>query len=76
MAEKRVRIKLPYVPGVLEDDKFVGDNGKTYLIKRGEYVEVPKVSSRYWTVRKNSSLKALKQGANCKKQRKPRRWTN
>ena len=41
MAEKRVRIKLPYVPGVLEDDKFVGDNGKTYLIKRGEYVEVP-----------------------------------
>ena len=40
MAEKRVRIKLPYVPGVLEDDKFVGDNGKTYLIKRGEYVEV------------------------------------
>ena len=41
MAEKRVRIKLPYVPGVLEDDKYVGDNGKTYLIKRGEYVEVP-----------------------------------
>jgi hypothetical protein len=41
MAEKRVRIKLPYVPGVLEDDKFVGDNGKTYLIKRGEFVEVP-----------------------------------
>ena len=41
MAEKRVRIKLPYVPGVLEDDKFVGDNGKTYLLKRGEYVEVP-----------------------------------
>lgn len=41
MAEKRVRIKLPYVPGALEDDLFVGDNGKTYLIKRGEYVEVP-----------------------------------
>lgn len=41
MAEKRIRIKLPYVPGVLEEDKYVGDNGKTYLIKRGEYVEVP-----------------------------------
>ena len=41
MSEKRVRIKLPYVPGVLEADKFVGDNGKTYLIKRGEFVEVP-----------------------------------
>jgi hypothetical protein len=43
MAEKneKVKIKLPYVPGVLEDDVFVGDNGKTYLIKRGETVEVP-----------------------------------
>ena len=39
--EKRVKIKLPYVPGTLEDDLFVGDNGRTYLIKRGEYVEVP-----------------------------------
>ena len=38
---KRVKIKLPLVPGVLEDDVFVGDNGKTYLIQRGVETEVP-----------------------------------
>lgn len=38
---KRVKIKLPLVPGVLEDDVFVGDNGKTYLLQRGVETEVP-----------------------------------
>lgn len=38
--EKRVRIKLPLTRSE-KDDVFVGVNGKTYLIKRGEAVEVP-----------------------------------
>lgn len=40
-APARVRILLPLVPGVLEDDVIVGVNGKNYLIRRGESVEVP-----------------------------------
>lgn len=37
---KKVKIYIPYVRG--EDPAlFVGVNGETYLIKRGEYVEVP-----------------------------------
>lgn len=39
--EKRVRIKLPLTRGE-KDDVFVGVNGKTYLIKRGEEVSVPR----------------------------------
>ena len=39
-APARVRILLPLVPGVLEDDVVVGVNGKNYLIRRGESVEV------------------------------------
>lgn len=40
MAEKKVKIKLPLTRSE-KDDVFVGVNGKTYLIKRGEAVEVP-----------------------------------
>lgn len=40
MAEKKVKIKLPLTRSE-KDDVFVGVNGKTYLIKRGETVEVP-----------------------------------
>jgi deoxycytidine triphosphate deaminase len=37
---KKVKIKLP-LTRTEKDDVFVGINGKTYLIKRGETVEVP-----------------------------------
>ncbi len=37
---KKVKIKLPLSRNEKED-VFVGLNGKTYLIKRGEEVEVP-----------------------------------
>lgn len=38
--ERKVRIKLPLTRGE-KDDVFVGVNGKTYLIRRGEEVSVP-----------------------------------
>lgn len=37
---EKVKIKLPRTR-TEKDDVFVGVNGKTYLIKRGEEVEVP-----------------------------------
>ena len=37
---KKITIKLP-LPRAEKDDVFVGLNGKTYLIKRGEEVTVP-----------------------------------
>lgn len=37
---KKVKIKIP-LTRTEKDDVFVGLNGKTYLIKRGEEVEVP-----------------------------------
>ena len=39
-APKKVKIKLP-LTRTEKDDKYVAVNGKTYLIKRGETVEVP-----------------------------------
>lgn len=38
--EKKVTIRLP-LTRTEKDDVFVGVNGKTWLIKRGEEVEVP-----------------------------------
>ena len=40
MAEKKVKIKLP-LTRTEKDDVYVAVNGKSYLIKRGEYVDVP-----------------------------------
>lgn len=40
MEEKRVTIRLPLTREQRED-VFVGINGKTWLIKRGEQVQVP-----------------------------------
>ena len=37
---KKVTIKLP-LSRTEKEDVYVGLNGRTYLIKRGEYVEVP-----------------------------------
>jgi hypothetical protein len=37
---KMVRIKLPKTRNE-KDDVYVAVNGKSYLIKRGEYVDVP-----------------------------------
>ena len=39
-AEQKVVIKLP-LSRMEKDDVYVGLNGKSYLIKRGEEVEVP-----------------------------------
>lgn len=40
--EKMVKIKIPRTPGKKdEEDVFVSINERTWLIKRGEYVEVP-----------------------------------
>ena len=39
-APKMVKIKLPKTRNE-KDDVYVGVNGQSYLIKRGEYVEVP-----------------------------------
>lgn len=38
--EKKVKIKLP-LTRTEKDDVYVGVNGNTYQIKRGETVEVP-----------------------------------
>lgn len=40
MANKTVKIRLPLTKSE-KDDKYVAVNGKAYLIKRGETVEVP-----------------------------------
>ena len=40
MATKMVKIKLPLTRAE-KDDKYVAVNGKSFLIKRGEAVEVP-----------------------------------
>ena len=40
MAEKKVKIKLP-LTRTEKDDVYVCVNGTSYLIKRGETVEVP-----------------------------------
>lgn len=39
--EKTVRFKLFKDGGKYSGDKFVGVNGKGYLIKRGEWVDLP-----------------------------------
>lgn len=40
--EKRVRVKLPRIPGPnANQDEFFSVNFKNYIIKRGEYVEIP-----------------------------------
>lgn len=42
-AEKRVEVKLPRNAGQnANQDEFYSVNFKNYIIKRGEYVEVPK----------------------------------
>lgn len=37
---KKIKIKLP-LTRTEKDDVYVAVNGKSFLIKRGEYVEVP-----------------------------------
>lgn len=39
-AKNTVRIKIP-LTRTEKDDVYVAVNGKSYLIKRGEYVDVP-----------------------------------
>lgn len=41
MAKETVKIKLPLTREE-RDDVYVAVNGETFLIKRGEYVDVPK----------------------------------
>ena len=41
--EQRVMVKLPRLGGHnANQDEFFSVNGKNYIIKRGEYVEIPK----------------------------------
>ena len=41
-AEKRVEVRLPRNPGQnANQDEFFSVNGKNYIIKRGETVEIP-----------------------------------
>ena len=42
LKEEMVRIKLIKDSGKYKDDLFVSRNGKNMIIKRGEWVEVPK----------------------------------
>lgn len=43
MAKETVKIKIPLTrDNPDKEDVYVAVNGKTYLIKRGEYVDVPK----------------------------------
>ena len=53
--KQMVRIKLPKDRENKQPDLFVGLNGKTYLIKRGEAVEVPLLG-----VRKVSGLSTVR----------------
>lgn len=41
MANKKVKVRLPLIPGSKNQTEFFSVNGKNYKIKRGEYVEVP-----------------------------------
>lgn len=43
--EKKVKIRLP-LTREMKDDVFVGVNGKTWLIRRGEEVTVPACVAR------------------------------
>ena len=52
---KKVKIKLP-LTRTEKDDVFVGINGKTYLIKRGEPVEVPE--SVAWVLERKEKMLA------------------
>lgn len=43
-SERRVRVKLPRIPGPnANQDEFFSANFKNYIIKRGEVVEIPEI---------------------------------
>ena len=54
-APKKVKIKLP-LTRTEKDDVFVGINGDTFLIKRGETVEVPE--SVAWVLERKERMLA------------------
>lgn len=57
-AEKKVRIKLP-LTRTEKDDVYVAVNGKSFLIKRGEEVEVPAYVAEVLTNREKLLESAL-----------------
>ena len=57
-AEKTVTIRMPLTREQRED-VFVGINGKTWLIKRGEAVEVPTNVAKVLSRREKSLAKAM-----------------
>ena len=56
--EEKVTIRMPLTREQRED-VFVGINGKTWLIKRGEAVEVPTNVAKVLTRREKSLAKAM-----------------
>ena len=53
--EKKVKIRLP-LTRTEKDDVYVAVNGKSYLIKRGEVVEVPE--SVAWVLERKERMLA------------------
>ena len=55
-APKKVKIKLPLTRAE-KDDVYVAINGESYLIKRGETVEVPE--SVAWVLERKEKMLAI-----------------
>ena len=56
--EKMVRIRLPKYPGKTAD-LFVGINHRSWLIKRGEEVEVPECVAEAIRISEESDMRTL-----------------
>lgn len=56
--EKTVRIRLPKYPGKTAD-LFVGVNERTWLIKRGEEVDVPECVADIIRISEEADMNAL-----------------
>lgn len=56
--EKKVKIRIP-LTRTEKDDVFVGVNGRTWLIKRGEEVEVPECVAEVLRHREEMLTKAM-----------------
>jgi hypothetical protein len=64
-ATKKVKVKLPLTRNE-KDDVWVGLNGKSYLIKRGEEVEVPYGVAKILERREKALIVAMEYEAQAK----------